>query len=287
VSAGHLIWHGQRVALVEKCPQEDVERGLFLAGLGYFNYYHWMIELLPKLYFLRALEPAIQDYPILLGEEFMRFPQFREALDYWLPNAQTKILKDAHSYRVHDLYHINAPANLPFNLRAGDRLRISDFLISGEDIRHWRQLALPTSSHHSHKMSRIFLLRDLDRRSYNQEEAQKAFEARGFVGVYPERLSLHEQVDLFSSASFIVGPSGAAWTNLIFCRSGTRALCWMAGLTPNFAAYSNLASKCGVTLRYVIHKTVARTTGELYSAPYSIDPDVLIRTFEEMESDTF
>jgi capsular polysaccharide biosynthesis protein len=39
--------------------------------------------------------------------------------------------------------------------------------------------------------------------------------------VEPERLNLAAQVSLFNSARVVIGPSGGAFTNLLFCRPGT------------------------------------------------------------------
>ncbi len=86
-----------------------------------------------------------------------------------------------------------------------------------------------------------------------------------------EELSLKEQILLISNAEMIAGPTGAAWTNLIFCREGTKCLCWMADGYGEFSAFSNLARIVGADLRYVIHRTGAKSTGELYYSSYHLD----------------
>jgi len=52
----------------------------------------------------------------------------------------------------------------------------------------------------------------------NEEAVAEALVARGFVVVEPERLSLEEQVALYSRAQMVVGATGAAVANLIFCQ---------------------------------------------------------------------
>lgn len=47
---------------------------------------------------------------------------------------------------------------------------------------------------------------------------------RGFESVECEKLSVQEQADIFSSANVVVGAHGAALTNLVFCRPGTRVV---------------------------------------------------------------
>ena len=86
-----------------------------------------------------------------------------------------------------------------------------------------------------------------------------------------EELSLKEQISLISNAEVIAGPTGAAWTNLIFCREGAKCLCWMADEYGEFSAFSNLARVVGADLRYVMHRTGAKSIGELYYLNYHVD----------------
>lgn len=59
----------------------------------------------------------------------------------------------------------------------------------------------------------------------------------GFTFVYMEDLSFCEQVSLMAQAEIIVGPTGAAWTNIIFASPGTKALCWMARDAETFPVF--------------------------------------------------
>jgi len=47
---------------------------------------------------------------------------------------------------------------------------------------------------------------------------------QGFVSYCLEDLSIREQATLFNNAEVIVGPHGAGWTNLIFCKPGTKII---------------------------------------------------------------
>ena len=108
------------------------------------------------------------------------------------------------------------------------------------------------------------------------------FLGEGFQPVYPERLSLNEQKRLMAAAEFVVGPSGAAWTNLVFCSPGTRALCWMPEWASGFSFYSNLARIIGVDLRYVTYSTNARSTAELFLADYHLDTAAVRRALDAL-----
>jgi Glycosyltransferase 61 len=56
----------------------------------------------------------------------------------------------------------------------------------------------------------------------NESEVIEALESHGFEIVEPSRLSAIEQIRLFSSASIVVGPSGSAMFNVVFCHPGTK-----------------------------------------------------------------
>ena len=86
-----------------------------------------------------------------------------------------------------------------------------------------------------------------------------------------EELSLKEQISLISNAELIAGPTGAVWTNLIFCREGAKCLCWMADGYGEVSAFSNLAKVVGADMRYVTFETDAKSVRELYSRSYSVD----------------
>ena len=62
------------------------------------------------------------------------------------------------------------------------------------------------------------------RRVTNDQELAAALRASGFEIVAPGQLTFGEQVEIFSSAEFVVAPHGAALANLLFCTPGTRVL---------------------------------------------------------------
>ncbi len=73
---------------------------------------------------------------------------------------------------------------------------------------------------------RIFLARrgGLGKGLINGSDVENYFEKLGFVFVEPHKLSLKEKVEMFMSAEYIAGPGGSAFTNLIFCRPGTKVI---------------------------------------------------------------
>ena len=62
----------------------------------------------------------------------------------------------------------------------------------------------------------------------NEAALISALLLRNFQIIDPGEMSLQEQIDIFSRARTIIGPTGAAMTNLLFSGKGTRVLVFAA-----------------------------------------------------------
>jgi len=241
-ASGHIVMHGRNHALVRTNSVEYLDGGVFLGGNGAFNYYHWMVEILPKVQFLKDIDEECGSLPLLVSQDVERIDTFRDALRRVVGNRHVIVLENDKTYEVAKLAVVNAPTSCPFNLRIGERFEVADFLTRPTSIRFLRtQLGCDLEPCVTGERKRIFFARRNLRRQYNQDEVYDIFRQARFVKVYMEDLSLQSQIDLVSNAEIIAGPTGAAWTNLIFCREGTKCLCWMAEESREFSAYSNLA----------------------------------------------
>lgn len=273
-SSGHVFMHGQKSALVRDLQTEHLEQGIFLGGNGSSNYYHWMIEILPKLKYLKKLEEYGYDgFPLLVSEDVDHIKTFREALNYVVKDKPVVMLNKDKAYCVRNLVYVNAPNNLPFNLRRREKMMVSDFLMRPSSINFLQNclnsiVGLPSPEKGS---PRLFFSRRNERRNYNEQEIFEIFKQYGFQKVFMEELSLKEQITLMSNAEVIAGPTGAAWTNLIFCGKGLKCLCWMADGYGDFSAFSNLAMIVGADMRYITFKTDAKSIAELYDSNYHIE----------------
>ena len=70
---------------------------------------------------------------------------------------------------------------------------------------------------------RIYVRRNAGvRKLVNDQQINDILAAAGFTVVAPEELSFSEQVRLFSQAELVIGATGAAIANLIFCPPGCK-----------------------------------------------------------------
>lgn len=280
----HIFEHNARYALVRKSADAFIEKGIFLGGNGAFNYYHWMIEILPKLKYIDIIEKnGFSDYPLLVSEDIAQIKTFQESLNLLRREKRLEILRKNQIYRIGKLLYINAPNNLPFNLRENEKMRITDFITRPSALNYLRNELLP----HQYLTQRvlesggkIFFSRRNARRQYNEDEILPIFQEQGFSPVFMDELTLNEQVALMANAEYVAGPTGAEWTNLIFCKEGTQCLCWMADDFGEFAAYSNLAKLVSVELLYLTYHAGAKSTGELYCKSYYLDTKIIKRMIE-------
>ncbi len=273
-ATGPLMMHGPDHAVIRWSAAEPLDKGIFLGGNGANNYYHWLIEIAAKSEFLPLLPDRYQDFPILLSESVQQIPSFSAVRERLLPGRRFIYLNNSRSYKVNQLVWLDTPNNLPFNVIGDCRLEAAFFHISTESIRylqHQLLAAMPDRMAEGDYPKRLFLHRKAQRRGYNDEEVAACLDKHGFRAVAMEELTFKDQIRTIRSADFIAGPTGAAWTNLIFCRPETRCLCWMAEECGDFAAFSNIAMAVGVRLDYLTGRTEAGQKGRLYQQRYQLD----------------
>jgi capsular polysaccharide biosynthesis protein len=285
-AGGHVIAHRCDMCVVRLRKTENIKKGIFLGGNGSSNYYHWIVEILAKLEFLSELPEHYQKYPLLVSEDIVRIPSFKESLDVLARGHETIVLNKELQYVVEELIYINSPNNLPFNLFGNQKFKCNYVTIDSLSIDYLRRIALqdalktPARSSYPKK---IFLRRKSGLRNYNQDEVFSYLSAYGFTEIFMEDLSFFEQIRAANYADYIVGPTGAAWTNLIFCRSGTKGLCWMADEFGDFSAYSSIAGMVGVDLRYLTYTAGVYSTKELYSKGYYIDLSMIEKSLSALD----
>ena len=58
----------------------------------------------------------------------------------------------------------------------------------------------------------------------NEEDIINELNSKNFMIIDTKNMSVFEQIDLFSSAKIIIGPTSSALTNIIFCSEGTKII---------------------------------------------------------------
>jgi capsular polysaccharide biosynthesis protein len=193
------------------------EAAVFTDGCG-FNYAHWITEVLPRIAaFVRAgSHPGV---PLIIDTN-LHANIMRSIALVAGPDAVLYRLAPDQLVRVGVLHNVSPTGYIPFKLLPQPLDTVCHGLFGPQALRHAvNQLRRGIGKRHTDKTRPKLLVRRNStlRHIVNEAEVEEALGARGFVVVEPERLTLEEQVALYSGAGMIVGATGAAIANLIFC----------------------------------------------------------------------
>lgn len=253
----HNAWsNGNRTILLK--PVEEVandtkslylDRGILWTGNYTFNYYHLTIEIMPRLQYVDQYVPL--DVPLIVDSQMVRFPQFRELIALFNRSGRPIIeIEYEQRCRFGTLYYPSLPSNIIPNIKRGKRSVLTDTLFDRSALEYVRQTVLNVKSDRQFA-KRIFLYRNSTLRLFNQDEVFAALQPLGFEKIAIETLSLIDQAALFHHAEIIVGGSGAAFTNLLYCNSWSKAYILTNYRYDQIAVFSSLASVAGMVLFYI------------------------------------
>ena len=170
------------------------------------GYYHWLTEVLPRLFALETV-PA-DDIRILVNSPLN--PWQRESLELLGYGEQRCIPIGDQYFRAEILYlpsFVGDPSPHPFACR-------------------WLRERLLPASDPPRRQRRLYVTRRLARcrRVTNEQELEPILLDHGFEIIEAESLSFAEQIRLFSQAEVVAGPHGAGLTNILFAPESCKVL---------------------------------------------------------------
>src|SRR6476661_4570513 len=183
-----------------------------LSGLSGNVYFHWMVDVLPRIELLR-----------LSGRDLAE-------IDWFLVNSCQ------HQFQRESLRIMGIPEEKVLESDRLPHIQATELIVpsfagylgwpSGWAMdflrREFLKGIIPSSSY----PKRIYISRSKARyrRVLNEEDVVEVLENFGFVSILPESLSLAEQIAHFYHAEVIVAAHGSGLTNTIFCRQGTKVI---------------------------------------------------------------
>lgn len=211
--------------LYKKSPI-SINAGIMISGKYSGNYYHSLYENLNRL--LLIDEDSIPlEIPIIVDETSSKIPSLNQLINYLQKFSKRNIItistKDI--YKINTLYyfnHINKLIPHRINPTYGES---EDNLYDPLLIKEQRSVLL---SHKSiiNTPKRIFLTRaNSSARCFNEDDILDVLKKYGFEKIAPEKYSFEDQISLFNNADFIIGGTGAAFANVIFCSPKCRVMC--------------------------------------------------------------
>lgn len=276
-AGSQVLQHAGQGALVRWSKPTSLGKGIVINSITEINYYHWLIDAMSQLQFVNELPERYSEYPVLISASTQKMPSIKLFLDHLGVKRPIVFLQNGINYQVDDLLVITAPNNLITNLRRGTHYRAEYGFFRPESIFYLREkgLQLIREVDMTPFPKRIFLARKSNLRQYNQHEILPLAQAHGFTPVYMEDWELPQQIAIIANAQVIMGPTGAAWTNLLFAAKGAKGLCWMSEEFGAYPCFSNLAAIVGVDLDFLSHAGGAKETRLLYSVQYKLDQEAI------------
>jgi hypothetical protein len=254
-SSKSIIKHNlDQVRFNHKKADKKIENGIFLGCTFITNYYHFLLEMVARVAYLHVI-PNAENIPILISDKVLEIESFKNIIEIFFKNYQIKYLNDNYIYEVNDLWYLTSPnTNLP-NIKYGNKFELNHTKIRLESVQYIRKNSIDYVSDLSltvKNYSKIFIKRKSDIRSFNQDEIINCAINYGFNCVFFEDLNFMEQVTIMQHADYVIGATGAAWTNLIFAKEGAKGLIWMGSNWGNVSMFSTLAKMVNFDLNYII-----------------------------------
>lgn len=181
------------------------------------HYFHFLLDFLPRVLRLLAEVPAARAGALLLRPDIIPFQQV--ALDHikaTYPEIEFVTVGDAEKIICDE-----------FIVAVMTRQCMVQYFADIESIDAVRAIyRVRYGISAGPKFRKLYLSRAAQRgrRLTNESNLWKALEPMGFEMLSPEALSHQDQVRMFSEAAMVVGASGAALANLMFCQPGCTAI---------------------------------------------------------------
>jgi len=240
-----------------------------LAAAGAGNYFHWMLEALPRLGLLERAGLRLGDI-----DRFV-VPRCRlAALDESLAMLG---IGPERIVRAGKWANIEAEELVVVSLAGGLGYP------TGESASFLRERIGGAAPRDRASPARILVERPGRRRFANAEDVRRVAAAAGVVPVQLEGRTLAQQAALFAGAELVVAAHGAALTNLAFCAPGTQVIEIFSPAYVN-PCYWALAAQAGLRHSYLVGEGTPVADGTATYADIQVPTDLLGSLLAEHEA---
>ncbi|HAJ61641.1 MAG TPA: hypothetical protein DCP31_22295 [Cyanobacteria bacterium UBA8543] len=216
LSPGHPEKHPSKHSIfsLRKLPPPEKIDGTVTVLSGLLNdvYFHWMLDILPRIELLHRSGIDMMGIDKFLISSHLPFQ--KETLNI-LGITEANILETSryHHIQATNLIVPSFPGSIAWMPKwACDFLR-NTFLNK-------------TFLESSDKIERLYISRSqaANRRIINEDEVISLLNKFGFQSVTLESMSVREQATLLANAKVVVAPHGGGLTNSVFCNPGTKII---------------------------------------------------------------
>lgn len=237
-----------------------------LTTRGSENYYHFVLDVLPRLELLRLAGAEPEAYVVNRSTRFQR-----DLLDRLGLTADRCLGQEKYPHvRADELVVPSLP---------DDQLRTPPWIVP------WlRSQFLPDDVRPPHR--RLYVTRGQakhTRRVENEAELVATLVPLGFEVIDPGALSPADQVHAFAEAEYIVGPHGAGLTNLAFAAPGATVLELFARDYVNECFWALASTVEGLRYRYLVGdgSPIRSRRNRGVASDITVDPRLVLRLLED------
>ena len=267
----------------EKEVLSRIEEGVLLSCGHDVNYFHWLVECLPKLLLIDELG-LYKDAPLLIPEGLHK--NLMAALDKVNVNNRPLIFIEPNSAcQVERLIFPSALSRIVDRYKGSPAFDV-DIVLSHKWLAKLSECLKGNVNYHKKPWRKLFLSRRKGLRSLeNREQLELMLLEQNFEIVELDGATLDFQIELFSQASMIVAPTGAALTNMLYCQPGTKVVIFMSNHeTTNYYFWSNLGAAIHLDVTIIAGERLFNLTN-YWSVhdDYVVDPNAVLDEIKKFE----
>lgn len=266
-----------------KRPNTYIREGILLSCDHDANYFHWLVECLPKLLLIDELE-QFRSMPLLIPSGLHE--NLKEALKRVnIYNHPVINLEAGVAYHVDQLVFPSALSRI-VDRYMGGAVFDADIILSHKWISRVANLLRNNAALEVKPWRKIYLTRKKGLRGLgNRVAIETLMIDQGFEVVDLDDMTLDIQIKLFSQVRLIVAPTGAALTNMLFCQPGTKVIIFMSNHeVTNYYFWSNLGAITNLDVTIIAGERLFNTTN-YWSVhdDYVIDANIVLEEIMKYE----
>lgn len=231
-------------------PVREMDGAVMLSGWVSEHFGHWVPEYLCRLAYLER-HPRFADLPLLVDDDMP--PQHLEYLRLLVTNPVVAIPTET-AFRVGELVTASPSTFFPVHLTADHTVPPENqggLPVGG--FRYLQQRVLERLPPSGARGRRLYLSRRSRtwRRLENEEAISEALAGQGFEVLFPEDMSLADQVRMYQEASLVVAPNGSSLLNAIFAPTDLKLIVLSQRGLYNWGTFYGLMSELGYDLTFL------------------------------------
>lgn len=248
-----------------KTNQVNADEAIFLIGRVDENWYHLLLDTLPRYLLLRDIKTKV---PVLIRGDL---PQTSKSFIESLIQREIIYVQPDDLVFVKRLYFVSARSTVydsaPEN--SVDRVSFSPVIIQKQ--REWILQSFRLNESPVYP-ERIFFTRHASYRNLlNMDAVSRFLKKKNFHVIEPDESFYMNQASCFSQAKMIVSPGGAVLANMIFMQRGSRVISIRSWRGSDVPIWNSLADACELSHSEVIgvptyfgFKSLLRTHSNYY-----------------------